>query len=103
MTDTTDHPGDLLDILAADHLPSRQTDREHIEAAIKASAAEHGGKVHCSWVREHLTRDVAPHMIGAVMSANRRNFEVTGEWLPNGGPSGNGAKPSRVWRLKEDS
>lgn len=101
----TAHPTALLDAVAADPLPSRQDDRAHILAAIRAAITEHGGLLHASWVREHITRDVAPHMVGAVMSGYvaRTRAEWTGEYLPNGGPSGNGAKPARVWRIPEEA
>lgn len=97
----TGHPGVLLDAIAADPLPSRQTDRQHIEAAVNAAAAAHNGIVHISTVRPLLTRNVWQPMLGSVISAMARagRLEWTGDYLPNGGPSGNGAKPARVWRL----
>lgn len=98
----TAHPADLLDAIAADPLPSRQTDRQHIEAAIRTCAEEHDGLVTIAWVRDHITRDVAPHMVGSVMSATvtHGGFEWTGDYLPNSGPSGNAAKPAKVWRIR---
>lgn len=95
-------PHDTPAILAAVHndpLPSRQTDRQHIEAAILACAAEHGGLVTIAWVRPHITRDVWGPMIGAVMSSMRSRMEWTGTYHANEGGSGNAAKPARVWRL----
>jgi len=59
----------ILHAVMTDPLPSRQTDREHIEAAIRAAAAEHGGFVTAAWVRPHITRDVLPQMVGAVLRA----------------------------------
>lgn len=94
------HPTALLDAVAGHWLPSRQDDRAHIEAAIQASLRQHG-VVHISYVREHITRDVEPHMLGAVISGWAvRHGEPVG-WAPNGDTkSGNGAKPARVWRAK---
>lgn len=97
------HPTALLDAVASDWLPTRQDDRAHIEAAIAACAAEHDGLVHVAWVREHLSRDVAPHMLGAVMHAWAKTSGARHvDWAPNGDTrSGNGAKPSKVWRIRE--
>ena len=91
----------ILHAVMTDPLPSRQTDREHIEAAILACAAEHGGLVTIAWVRPHITRDVWPPMVGAVMSSMRSRMEWTGTYQPNSGGSGNAAKPARVWRLTD--
>lgn len=94
---TDAHPTQLLDAVASDWLPSREDDRSAIEAAIEASLRDHG-EVHIALVRARLTREVAPHMLGAVLSAWAvRHGEPVG-WRPNGDTkSGNGAKPSRVW------
>lgn len=100
----TAHPTALLDAIADDPLPSRQDDRAAIELAIRACLALHD-VVHISLVRDLLIRNVAPHMLGAVISATvtHGDFEWTGEYLPNGGPSRNAAKPAKVWRKKESS
>lgn len=82
----------------------RMLDRAHIETAILMALDEHDGIVTIAWVREHITRDVAPYMIGAVMSGFVKSHDLvwTGDYHPNGGPSGNAAKPARVWmRIKE--
>lgn len=102
---TTATQPDVWDMLAAiaaePGLPSRHTDREHIEAAVTACAAAHGGLVHISDVRPFITRDVTPHLIGSVISAlhSTGHLVSTGEYRPNGGPSGNANKPARVSRL----
>lgn len=99
LLDESLHPTDLLDAVAADPLPSRQDDRAHIEAAIRECARRNGGLVTIAWVRPLITRDVWPPMVGAVMSSMRSQMEWTGQYAQNGGGSGNGAKPARVWRL----
>lgn len=88
----------ILHAVMTDPLPSRQTDREHIEAAIRAAAAEHGGFVTAAWVRPHITRDVLPQMVGAVMG-NGGLLEPTGRIERNEGGNGNALKWSPVWRL----
>ncbi len=93
------HPTVLLHAISDDPLPARQTDREHITAAIYAAATANDGYVHIAQVREHITRNVWPPMIGAVMSGMRHKMRWTGAYAPNGGPSGNGAKPARIWKL----
>jgi len=99
------HPGELLEAIADDPLPSRQTDRQHIQDAIRTALGEHDGFVTISWVRPHITRNVAPHLIGAVMSAYVRTHDLvwTGEYRPNGGPAGNAAKPARIWMSLEEA
>lgn len=100
MPDSTAHPGALLDDLANEPLPSRRDDRLVIDQAIADALADNDGLLHIAAVRQHLARDVAPHMLGAVMSAtvSHGDFVWTGEYAPNSGPSGNGAKPAKVWR-----
>ena len=88
----------ILHAVLTDPLPARQTDREHIEAAIRAAAAEHGGYVTAAWVRPHITRDVLPQMVGAVMG-NGGLLEPTGRIERNEGGNGNALKWSPVWRL----
>lgn len=95
------HPTALLDAITNDPLPARQTDREHITAAIYAAAAANNGLVHIAQVRDHITRQVWPPMIGSTMNAMRHKMRWTGAYAPNGGPSGNGSKPAKVWKLKE--
>lgn len=94
------HPDALLDAIANDPLPARQSDREHITAAIYAAAAANDGYVHIAEVRAHITRNVWPPMIGSTMNAMRSQMRWTGAYAPNGGPSGNGSKPAKVWKLK---
>jgi len=88
----------ILHAVMTDPLPARQTDRQHIEAAIRAAAAEHGGYVTAAWVRPHITRDVLPQMVGAVMRKHGL-LEPTGRLERNAGGSGNALKWSPVWRL----
>lgn len=100
---------DVFDMLAAidgdpsQHLiPSRRDDRQAVRRAVMLAAAEHRGLVHASWVRPHLPVDVEPHVIGAVIGALHRSGHLaptTQRPLPNGGPSGNATKLSRVSRL----
>ena len=88
-------------VLAAVHndpLPSRQTDRAHIEAAVVLCAAAHRGEVHISWLRKYVDRDVMPEMWGAVIHARRGFLEPAGYHLPSMGGSGNARKLSPVWR-----
>ena len=92
-----DTPAILHAVMTAP-LPSRQTDRQHIEAAIRAAAAEHDGYVTAAWVRPHITRDVLPQMVGAVMG-NGGLLEPTGRIERNEGGNGNALKWSPVWRL----
>lgn len=96
----TGHPGEFLDDLAASQRINRMIDRAHIETAILSALEEHDGLLTIAWVRQHITRNVTPHMVGAVMSATvtHGGFEWTGQYAPNGGPSGNGAKPAKIWR-----
>lgn len=89
----------------ADHdpLPSRIDDAAHIRHAIARSLAVHG-EVHISLVRRYITRDVAPHLIGAVINGwSKRHGQFTG-WRPNGDTkSGNGAKPAPVWIASKET
>lgn len=96
------HPGEFLDDLAAEPLPPAPADRAAIEAAVEKCIAEHDGLVHIKWVRPHIDRDVRPHMVGCVISAMSRHHDWrwTGEYAPNDGPSGNAAKPARIWRAR---
>jgi len=101
--DWTPRPPDPTPVVLAavhnDPLPSRQTDREHIEAAIRACAAAHGGLVTAAWVRPRILRDVMPQMVGAVLRP-RPGFLVTTDRHPvrNEGGSGNANKWSPVYR-----
>lgn len=102
----TTHLEEVADALhAAPHARvQRHLDRAHIETAILSALEAHEGLLTIAWVREHITRDVAPYMIGAVMSGFVKTHGLvwTGDYQPNGGPSGNAAKPARVWmRIKE--
>ena len=89
----------ILHAVLTDPLPARQTDREHIEAAIRAAAAEHGGYVTAAWVRPHITREVLPQMVGAVLRARAGFLEPTSRIERNEGGNGNALKWSPVWRL----
>ena len=74
----------------------RMLDRAYIETAILMALDEHDGIVTIAWVRHYI--------IGAVMSGFVKSHDLvwTGDYHPNGGPSGNAAKPARVWmRIKE--
>lgn len=88
----------ILHAVMTDPLPSRQTDRQVIEAAIVRCAAAHGDEVHISWLRQYVDRDVMPEMWGAVIHARRGFLEPAGYHLPNMGGSGNARKLSPVWR-----
>jgi hypothetical protein len=91
---------DILDAVLSDPLPSRQTDREVIEAAIIRAAAEHDGLVTAAWVRPHIGRDVMPQMVGAALRPRRGFLEVTDRHpVRNEGGSGNANKWSPVYRL----
>jgi len=92
---------DTLAAVRADPLPSRQTDREHIEAAIVASKAEHNGWLCIAWVRPLITRDVWPNMIGGVVGGASHGMDEAGTMLSGGG-SGNGSKIVRVWRPRAE-
>lgn len=84
-------PHDTTAVLHAvlhDPLPSRQDDRAHIEAAIRAAAREHDGLVHISTVRQHIKREVFPNMLGAVLRPRR---VPRSHWRP----------PSQRWRLRQ--
>jgi len=89
----------ILHAVMNDPLPARQTDRQHIEAAIRQAAAEHGGYVTAAWVRPHITRDVLPQMVGAVLRARAGFLEPTSRIERNAGGNGNALKWSPVWRL----
>lgn len=89
---------EVLAAVITDPLPSRQTDRQHIEAAIAACAAAHNGLVTIAHVRPYITRDVWPPMVGAVMHAWARAHGERRGWALNGGPSRNASKPARVWK-----
>ena len=101
--DWTPRPPDPTPVILAavhsDPLPSRQTDREHIEAAVVRAAVEHGGLVTAAWVRPYITRDVWPQMIGQVLRPRAGFLEPTGRHPErNGGGSGNANKWSNVYR-----
>lgn len=89
---------ETLAAVASDWRPSRREARRLIRRAIARCAALHGGKVHISWFREELPAWIDPHQIGATISAlhHTGHLASAGEWLPNGGGSGNGAKPALV-------
>ena len=92
----------ILDAVLSDPLPSRQTDREVIEAAIIRAAAEHDGLVTAAWVRPlvEAEREVFPNMFGAVLRPRRGFLEVTDRHpVRNEGGSGNANKWSPVYRL----
>lgn len=101
---------DVRDMLAAidadpsaDLLPTRRDDRAAVRRAVAICAAERRGLVHIAYVRPHLPADVAPHVIGAVMSALHTTghlVHIPGRFEPNGDVrSGNASKPARVSRL----
>lgn len=92
---------ELLDAVASDWRPTRVDARLAIAAAINRAAGEHRGLVHIEQVRPYVPTWADPHQIGALLSAlTRRGFlSPTGRYRPNGGPSGNAAKPAEVRRL----
>lgn len=92
---------DVVEAVATDWRPGARDDRQAIRAAVMRAAETHNGLVHITHVREHLPRWVTPCMVGATLSllAHRGYLEDTGKWWPNGGPSGNAAKPAKVRRL----
>lgn len=89
---------ETLDAVASDWHPSKVEARRIIRAAISRCAARHGGKVHISWFRDELPSWIDPHQIGATVAAlhGTGHLESYGEYLPNGGPSGNAMKPALV-------
>jgi hypothetical protein len=89
----------ILAAVLSDPLPSRQTDREVIEAAIIRAAAEHGGLVTAAWVRPLVLREVFPPMWGAVLRPRKGFLASTGRFERNGGGSGNANKLAPVYRL----
>ena len=98
-----------FDLLAAiDTDPSQHTVttrrdyRADVRRAVTLAAAEHRGLVHASYVRPHLPADIPPHVIGAVIGSLHRSGHLAPTArpaMPNGGPSGNATKLSRVSRL----
>jgi hypothetical protein len=97
---------DMLAALDADPsqqtVPTRRDYRTDVRRAVAQAAAEHRGYVHASWVRPHLPADIPPRLIGAVISGLHLSGHLcvtTRPALPNGGPSGNATKLSRVSRL----
>ena len=83
-------------------VPTQRDYRADILRAVSICAAERGGRVHISWVREFIPADVPHYLIGAVMSGLHTSghlVPIAGKYLPNDGPSGNGCKPARVSRL----
>lgn len=95
--------GDLDGVAAAaaDWRPGARDDRQAVRLAVIRAAEQHDGLVHITHVREHLPAWVTPHMVGATILtlAHLGYLEDTGKWWPNGGPSGNAAKPAKVRRL----
>ncbi len=89
---------EALGAVASDWPPSKVEGGRVIRRAISACAARHGGKVHIAWFRDELPGWIDPHLIGAVTSAlhSTGHLVSAGEYLPNGGPSGNAAKPALV-------
>ena len=102
MVERADSTQTILAAVVADPLPSHQDDREHIEEAIAVSMAEHDGSLCICWVREHITRDVWPPMIGAAMNAASHGMDWSGAVMPSGGGSRNGSKLVRVWQPRID-
>ena len=106
MTYTEPTVFDMLAALDADPsqqtVPTRRDYRTDVRRAVAQAAAEHNDYVHAAWVRKHLPSDIPPHLIGSVISALHRSGHLaptTRPALPNGGPSGNATKLSRVSRL----
>lgn len=100
--ESSGHPTVLLEAVRADtSIPNRLASRRAIAVAINRAAAEHKGLVHVSWVRPHLPSWVTPQQVGAMFSGLHLDghLRATGRYLPNGGPSGNAAKPAKVSRL----
>lgn len=99
---------DVFDMLAAIDadpsaalVPARRDDRAAVRAAVTRAASEHRGLVHISWVRPFIPAGVSPFVIGAVFAGLHLSGHLvaTTRTLPNGGPSGNAAKPAKVSRL----
>ena len=88
----------ILHSVLTDPLPSRQTDRQVIEAAVVRCAAAHRDEVHISWLRKYVDRNVMPEMWGAVIHARKGWLEPAGYHLPSMGDHGNARKLSPVWR-----
>lgn len=92
---------DTLDAVHRDWRPTRVEARRILREAIHRCADAHAGRVHIAWFRADLPQWIDPHQIGAAVAAwaARGHLHWTGEYLPNGGPSGNGGKPAKVYRL----
>lgn len=93
---------DHIDAVNANPYPWAADDRAAVLAAVAAAAAESGGEVHAATVRAHLSREVGPHVIGAVICALVRQGVLvgTGTYRHNGGSkSRNRTKPAEVRRL----
>ncbi len=95
----------IADDPAAAFIPAKRDDRAAVRAAVAKAAREHKGLVHISYVRPLLPTDIAPHVIGAVMSGLHTSGHLivsNRPPLPNGGPSGNASKLARVSRLVKE-
>lgn len=111
MTVPTVEQPDIYDALAAMYadpsqviVPTRRDYRDDIRRAVVKGAKDHDGLVHISWVRQYVPDDVPQHLIGIVIAALHRSGHLrwTGDYRPNGGPSGNAGKPAKVSRLVKD-
>lgn len=101
MTGQVAEQPDLFEALAevaGSMRPGAREARRTIRKAIAACAARHDGKVHIAWFRRDLPDWIDPHQIGAVVAGLHASghLESTGDYLPNGGPSGNARKPALV-------
>lgn len=96
----TGHEPDLLDLLAGEPSDPRRRDRETIEAAVMATAAERR-TFSIRHIRPHIG-DVQDKMIGATITALVRSGVLV--WTGEFDESGNGAqrnahRPVKVYRL----
>lgn len=93
---------DMLDMIASDRIHA--TDRAKVEAAIRADAESHGGRIDPNRVREALTNQwglvVYPRVIGATYSALRQAGVIVPEdWTTSTDTrGGNAGKPARTYR-----
>lgn len=94
---------DTLNLLGVD--PTHRTDRDIVEDAVEALAADRGGMIDPNELRERLKGDdgrprVASPTIGSAINAMARAGVITPDgWvITTGSPTGNNGRPARRWR-----
>jgi hypothetical protein len=95
------NPFAILDDMNADPETRAAAEREVIVTAVAlASVLTKHGQFSCADVRQLIMRPVRPARIGAVVSGLVKQgaiVKVPGKYVPNGGGSRNGSKPSPVY------